>query len=76
MENREITRLKTIKRKYEAEWLKLDNVVAVGIGMTAQGGLGLIVSVSEINDKIKKLIPEEAEGFPVEIKETGRIKAL
>lgn len=70
-----IPELEAIKKKYERAWLKLDEVVGVGIGLTSQGKVGLIVSVTKNAEKIRQKIPEKIKGYPIEIRVTGPIKA-
>ncbi len=68
--------LKAIKQKVEKEWLKIPDVVAVGIGKTEDGKAGIIVSVKEISLEVETSIPSQVEGVPVEIRITGPIQAL
>lgn len=68
--------IKRLKRRYEAGWLAIPEVVAVGIGQTSAGAPGLIVSVRNSPEKVRQTIPEKVEGVPVEIQVTGEIKAF
>jgi len=77
--------IRRVKKKYEAALLAMENVVGVGIGFRERAGeltdqMALIVSVSRkaAFDKIDdiNLIPNEIEGVPVDVKETGEIRAL
>ncbi|NIS38528.1 hypothetical protein GWN26_09515 [Candidatus Saccharibacteria bacterium] len=69
-------KVREIKQKYETEWMSIEGVVAVGIGLTAAGTPGVIVSVSKNKAEVETKIPEVVEGVPIEIQETGEIKAL
>jgi hypothetical protein len=69
-------RAQAVKRDNEKSWLALHSVVAVGIGKTADGSLGIIVSVAERPDEIRRLIPEMIDGIPIEVVATGRLRAL
>jgi hypothetical protein len=71
-----IDNIKQIKARHEKGWLEIEGVVAVGIGTTADGSLGLIVSVKENVDAIRKRLPRSIEGVIIEVQETGEIKAL
>ena len=71
-----IKKIKKIKQKHEKKWLKIDGVVAVGIGNLSDGGPGIIVSVKKNIGGIRKQIPETVQGIGVEIQETGEMKAL
>ena len=72
----QIERIREIKRKYEKNWLAIEGVVAVGIGRTSDGSMGLIISVKENASKIRKQIPPKIDEVLIEIQETGEIKAL
>jgi hypothetical protein len=72
----QIEKIREIKRKNEKAWLAMEGVVAVGIGKTSDGSLGLIISVKEDSNKFRPQIPPKIEEVPIEIQETGEIKAL
>ncbi len=72
----QIEKIKAVKLKYEKSWLTLEGVIAVGIGKTAAGKTGIIVSVKEDVKKYRRKIADEIEGIPIEIQETGEIKAF
>ncbi len=72
----QIEKIKSIKKKYEKTWLQLDGVVAVGIGKTSDGNLGVIVSVKKNGRKYGEQIADNIEGVPIEIQETCEIKAF
>jgi hypothetical protein len=74
-----------VKRRHEQEFLRKANVVAVGIGYCRRGGVqtrevGIVVSVktkaplSELQPR--DVIPAQIEGVPVDVVETGEIRAL
>ena len=68
-------KVKTIKKKYEKNWFAIAGVVAVGIGTTTAGTVGIIISVKENADEIRRQIPATIAGIEIEIQETGEIKA-
>ena len=72
----QIEKIRAVKKKYEKSWLALKGVVAVGIGKTSTGKTGIIVSVKGDRKKYQRQIADEIEGIPVEIQETGEIKAF
>lgn len=76
MSDVDLERVKQIKRKYEQQWLALAGVVAIGIGTTASGNVGVIVSVKENPETIRASIPQEVEGIEVEIRVSGELRAL
>ena len=74
-----------VKRRHEQDLLRKANVVAVGVGYCTRGGvqtkkLGILVSVknkvplSEL--KPKDVIPAKIEDVPIDVVETGPIRAL
>lgn len=71
----QLEKAKSVKRKYESGWLRIDKVVAVGIGLVEGRGTGIIISVEEETETIRKRIPETIESVPVKILKTGVIRA-
>ncbi len=74
-----------VKRRHEQELMRKANVVAVGVGYCTRGGVqtkqvGIVVSVknkvplSTLNPK--DIIPAKIEDVPVDVVETGPIRAL
>jgi len=85
MSDQTMQRALEVKRRYEQELLHKANVVAVGIGYHTRGGVPtkevcIVVSVknkvplSEL--KPQDVIPAEIENVPVDVVETGEIRAL
>ena len=74
-----------VKRRHEAELLRLPNVVALGVGFRTRAGqpaseVCIVVSVSR---KIpaaqlsrQQQVPAVLEGVPTDVVETGTIRAL
>jgi len=69
-------KIREVKRKYEREWLSINGVVGVGIGILTDKNLGIMISVTKVDEQIRKKIPDEVEGIKLEIRETGEFKAL
>jgi hypothetical protein len=74
-----------VKRRHEQELLRKANVVAVGVGYRTKGGqrtqeVTIVVSVSKkvpaSELKPADRIPASLEGVPVDVVETGEIRAL
>ena len=74
-----------VKRRHEPELMRKANVVAVGVGYRRRGGVqtrevSIVVSVknkisaSQLNPK--DIIPAKIEDVPVDVVETGPIRAL
>jgi hypothetical protein len=80
-----ILRAMEVKARYEASLLKKANVVAVGVGFRQRGGevtyeVALVVSVTRKLPATQlppqDVIPDRIEGIPVDVRETGTIRAL
>ena len=76
MKSDDIDRIRSIKQIHEKRWLAIEGVVAVGIGATSSGKVGLIVSVRERAEKLRTQIPNVVDDVEVEIKESGELRAL
>lgn len=63
-----------VKRKNEKQWMKLEGVVAVGVGMVEEQA-GIIISVEDDPKLIRKQIPSSINGVKVVIQQTGEIRA-
>ena len=85
MTDQDMQRVLEVKRRHEQEFLRKANVVAVGVGHCRRGGVQtkevcIVVSVknkvplSEL--KPRDIIPAQIEGVPVDVVETGEIRAL
>ncbi|MFH5831995.1 hypothetical protein ACG2F4_04425 [Halalkalibaculum sp. DA3122] len=66
---------RNIKQKYEKEWLAIDGVTAVGIGLVDGDTIGIIISVSADEERIRNQLPAEIEGIPVKVDVTGNFRA-
>jgi hypothetical protein len=69
-------KIRKVKKMHENDWLSIDDVVAVGIGLVSGGNVGIVISVSRNLEKVREKIPASIEGFPIELKETGEIVAF
>lgn len=69
-------KIREVKKKYEKEWLSIKGVVGVGIGILTDKNLGIMISVTKLDEQIRGKIPGEVEGIKLEIRETGEFKAL
>ena len=85
MSEQAVQRAQEVKRRHEAELLRKPNVVAVGIGFKTHGGqrtdeVSIVVSVTAkvANSQLKPgdQLPTSLEGVPVDVVETGTIRAL
>ena len=73
-----------VKRRHETELLRRPNVVAVGVGFRTRGGqttseVCLVVSVTQkiLASKLKRneVLPQTLEDVPIDVVETGVIRA-
>lgn len=71
----DINHIKSVKRAHERTWMALDGVTAVGIGIITGGQTGIIISVSANPAGLRRQIPEQVDGVPVEIRVSGPIVA-
>jgi hypothetical protein len=69
----QLHKIKTIKKRYEKKWLRQEGIVAVGIGQI-DDKIGIIVSVDGKMVPESFTLPEEIEGVPVKIKDTGLLR--
>jgi hypothetical protein len=85
MSEKTIQQAVAIKARHEARLMQKANVVGVGVGFREQGGkltdqVALVVNVTHKlpRDQLapEDLIPAEIEGVPVDVRETGEIRAL
>jgi hypothetical protein len=80
-----IQRAMEVKARHEASLLAKANVVGVGVGFREQGGtltdeVALVVNVTRklpvTQLSPQDVIPDNIEGIPVDVRETGIIWAL
>jgi hypothetical protein len=64
-----------VKRRHEAELLKMPGVVGTGVGESADGRLVIKVFVEKDTQAVRSSVPSSLEGIPVEIEETGPVTA-
>lgn len=69
-----ISKARQVKLQYESEWMELEGVVAVGIGLI-ENNTGIIISVKSTPESIRQLIPAEIDGVPIRVEESGEISA-
>ena len=78
-------KVQSVKNKYSQELLSKPNVVGVGVGYKQTGGVptNKVALVVMVDHKVpaseltpEQMIPSELEGVPVDVQQTGEIKAL
>jgi hypothetical protein len=84
MSDQTVQHTQDVKRRHEAELLRKPNVVAVGIGYRTRGGqraeeICIVVSVKAkvppARLKRGEALPASIEGVPIDVVETGVIRA-
>jgi len=84
MSEQAVQRAQTVKRRHEAELLRKPNVVAVGVGFRTRGGqptseVCIVVSVTAKVPAAQlrrgDLLPASIDGVPIDVVETGAIRA-
>jgi hypothetical protein len=84
MSDQAVQRAQDVKRRHEAELLRKPNVVAVGVGFRTRGGqptneVAIVVSVEvkvpAAQLKRGDLLPTSIDGVPIDVVETGIIRA-
>ncbi len=84
MSDQAVKRAQDVKLRHEADLLRKPNVVAVGVGLRTRGGqttpeVCIVVSVTQkvpvAQLKRADLLPASIEGVPLDVVETGVIRA-
>lgn len=85
MSDPSVQRALEVKRRHEQELLRKANVVAVGVGYRQRAGLQTreVSIVVSVRNKVKEselkpgdVVPARIEDVPVDVVETGEIRAL
>ena len=85
MSEQAVQRALEVKRRHESELLRKPNVVAVGVGFRTRASQSttevcIVVSVSRklpvAQLKRAEVLPTELEEVPIDVVETGAIRAL
>ena len=64
------------KRKHEADLMKIEGVIGVGIGKGRSGGRVIQVYVKESTKSVREKVPSMLDGFPTEIVRVGDVRRL
>jgi hypothetical protein len=67
--------IKDVKKRHEARLLKLPGVVSVGIGLNRNGQSAIIIGLDGPNEEREGQLPSMLEGYPVEVRIVGTLKA-
>jgi hypothetical protein len=67
--------IKDVKKRHEARLLELPGVVSVGIGLNRNGQSAIIIGLDRSIAERESQLPSMLEGYPVEIRIVGTLKA-
>ena len=70
----QVARATLVQTKYTNELMNKPHVVGVGVGLLADGRVGLVVMVDEISAETQ--VAKELDGVPVEVREVGQPRAF
>jgi len=67
--------IQTVRTQHETQLMANPGVVSVGIGQDSKGQAAIVIGV-ESQDALEKIkLPEELEGYPVNVQIMGTIRA-
>ena len=67
--------IKDVKSRHEKRLLQLPGVISVGIGKDENGIPAIIVGLKSSNPQTESQLPTRLEGYPVQVRVVGEIKA-
>ena len=67
--------IKDVKKRHEARLLELPGVVSVGIGLNRNGQSAIIIGLDGPNAESEGQLPSMLEGYPVEVRIVGTLRA-
>ena len=67
--------IKDVKKRHQARLLGLPGVVSVGIGINRNGQTAIIIGLDGPNVESEGQLPSMLEGYPVEVRIIGTLKA-
>jgi hypothetical protein len=73
-QNADVARVTLVQTKYTDELMRKPHVVGVGVGLLADGQVGLVVMVDQVSPETQ--VPKELDGVPVELREIGQPRAF
>ncbi len=70
-----LSSIKNVKKRHEAHLLKMPGVVSVGVGLNRSGQPAIIIGMDGLNAESEGRLPSTLEGYPVEARVVGPLKA-
>lgn len=67
--------IEDVKRRHETRLLQLPAVVSVGIGLNRDGQAAIIIGLAGSHAESESQLPAMLEGYPVELRIVGPLKA-
>jgi hypothetical protein len=67
--------IKEVKTRHEKRLMQLPDVISVGIGKDKSGVPAIIVGLKSSNPETESQLPTHLEGYPVQVRYVGEIKA-
>jgi hypothetical protein len=67
--------IQEVKAKYEQQIIETPGVISMGIGKNAKGEIAIIIGIEHDSEKIRAALPEELDGYPLEVQVTGPVRA-
>ena len=68
--------IEDVKRKHEADLMKIEGVIGVGIGKGKSGGRVIQVLAEEVTRQLRDSVPPMIDGFFVEVLRVGEVRKL
>jgi len=68
--------IEDVKRKHEADLMKIAGVIGVGIGKGKSGGRVIQVLAEEVTRQLRDSVPPMIDGFFVEVLRVGEVRKL
>ncbi|MEJ2704070.1 MAG: hypothetical protein P8Z79_16670 [Sedimentisphaerales bacterium] len=67
--------IKGVKKRHQARLLALPGVVSVGIGLNKDGQSAIVLGLDSPNAESQSQLPSTLEGYPVEVRIVGTLRA-
>lgn len=67
--------IQEVKKHHEMRWLGLPGVVSVGIGLNEARQPAIVIGLKGPNPTTESQLPSMVEGYPVEVRVVGTVKA-
>lgn len=71
----QMRKARVVKQRHEKAWLELDGVVSVGVGLTSDSELAVIVGLRAKSEQVARRIPPQVDGIRVLLVPAGHISA-